>query len=216
MARARVQLVEGAERTTFTYHLPVGWFTPAVWLWCLLGGLPVGIGAALATRAANDYPRLVRTVLVGVTIVVAGALYALYVLSVQRLALHITFDRARSRVGFRQVSARRWTWYPRSSVEGFRLVREPSGARLGCALVMDTRDSALTLVQVSQDCYAQSGLPHLVTRLNTQLQLPPRDVLADIPHPERVVPPPARSDRDPLDEPPNRESHLPTPPDAHD
>ncbi len=219
MARAQVQFVEGAQRTTFIYRLPTGWFTPIVWLWCLIGGLPLGIAAALIARAALDNALLVGASLAGLTVVGAVGLYALYLLAVWRMALRITFDRARHQVGYCTVRARRWTWLPRSSVEGFRLA-SGSDEKPGCTLIMDTRTDSVTLVHVEEDCYAQSGLPHLVARLN--LQLEPTDEDTDgisIPVPLRMAAPhrPARLPHvRPLDEGPPRSIQLPTPPDADD
>lgn len=218
MARAQVQFVEGAQRTTFIYRLPARWFTPLVWLWCLIGGLPLGIAAALIARAAMDNALLVRASLVGLTLIGAVGLYALYVLAVWRMALHITFDRARSQVGYRPAHARRSTWLPRSSVEGFRLA-SGTDDQPGCTLIMDTRIDSLTLVHVEEDCYAQSGLPHLVARLNLQLEPASEDTDGvGVPAPLRAATPlrPARRGYRALDELPPRVKPLPTPPDADD
>jgi len=218
MARAQVQVVQSAQRTTFIYRLPAGWFTPVVWLWCVVGGLPIGIAAALIARAALDNALLFRAALVGLTVLGAAALYALYVGAVWRMALRVAFDRARDRVGYRPIRARGWTWLPRSSVEGFRLA-SGSGEKSGCTLLLDTRTDSLTLAHVDQDCYAQSGLPHLVARLNLQLEPAEEDTDGiSVPAPLRAAAPlrPARRGYRALDEAAPRPIDLPTPPDDDD
>ncbi len=192
MTRARINYVEGTERTTFIYRRPGSRFAPRVWAWSLTGGLAVGVGAALALAVAGltgTGGRSFDGAVIAGTVVGALALYAGTYRAAQRaMGLRISFDYVDNAVGIRLIDGPAWRWFPVEDVLDFRLARQTTGWRAGCTLIMDT-DSAgpVELVMARRDCYEESGLPHLVSRLNARLQTVAGITSSELPPP----PPPA-------------------------
>lgn len=224
MTRAHINYVEGTERTTFIYRRPGTHFVPRIWAWSLVGGLAVGVGVAVALTAAGvtgvgglgfDVALIAGTLLGGL------ALYSgIYRAALGDIGLRISFDYVEDAVGVRLVDAPDWRWFPANDVLEFRLARQSEGWRAGCTLIMET-DSAgsVLLVLAGRDCYEESGLPHLVSRLNARLktvagtassELPPPPSPASTARGER--PRPARRPRD--DKQPLGKQRLPDPRDV--
>jgi hypothetical protein len=176
MFRARVRYAEGSNRVMLTYYLPGGWFAPLVGLWCIAGGLAVGIGVAVALTVAGLVDtHTFRLVLIVVTGIMAVTLYAAgYLRALRTRFLRITFDYARRLIGIHPAYAnQRPVWYAFEDVHAFRLIDRSNAWRVSCALLMEPYDGEPeTLLVLNRPCDdEQTALPHFVTRLEAQLEV---------------------------------------------
>jgi hypothetical protein len=198
MSRARIQYAERSNRVILTYHLPGGWFAPLVGFWCMVGGLAVGIGVAVAlTVAGLIEPATFRQVLIVVTAGMAVFLYAAgYLWALRTRFLQITFDYARDRIEIYPAYAnRRPVWYAFEDVFAFRLFDRSTAWRAGCALMMERYgDEPETLLALNRHCDDErTALPHFVARLEAQLEVNPDAETDPRPSPLPVMlPVPAR------------------------
>jgi hypothetical protein len=186
MARARIRYTEGSNCVILTYHLPGGWLAPLVGFWCVAGGLAVGIGVAVALTVAGLTDTITfRQVLIAVTVIVAGMLYAAgYLWALRTRFLRLTFDYAGDRIEIYPAYAnRRPAQYAFGDVFAFRLIDRSTAWRAGCALLMEKYgDEPETLLALNRHCDDErTALPHFVARLEAQLEVNP---VADTdPHP---------------------------------
>jgi hypothetical protein len=197
MSRARIRYAEEPNGVILTYYLPDARLEPTAGVWCLAGGVAVGIGLATALAAAGVTIPF-RSVLVAVTVVVAAALYISgYWRALRTRYVQIAFDHARAVITVhRAYAGQRPVDYALEDVAAFRLVDRSTRWQIGCALLMTQRSTSrpAILVAVHRSCEDErSALPHFVDRLEAQLEanpyaqddLPPLPMRAALPVPAR-------------------------------
>lgn len=185
MPRSRIQYQEHPHRAIFTFRLPGGWFAPQAWLWSAVGGVALGILAALALTVLDvvdpdGASRLsFRAALIGGTIAGTLVLYlGVYIGAARARLLRVTFDYRRKAVMVRLPdTGRRPTRFALTDVIAFRLVEEA-----GCKLIMETTGRGpVALVTTRHACHdPRCELPRLAGYLAAHLD-PARDTSDDIP-----------------------------------
>ncbi|MBN1678881.1 MAG: hypothetical protein JW966_01230 [Anaerolineae bacterium] len=191
MRGSRIDYQMSAERTFITYRLPFRIITPVVWLWAALGGVSLGVGAAMAllvaglTTVTDDGRIDLRLALVVVSVVSTLLLYWLVYVRVARTrVLRVTFHYEWSELSVRLPDA---DHHPIrlafDNVIEFRLAEQAVGRRTGCVLLLETdHDEPLTLVALPVPCHDnRHELPQLAGRLNARLQRVHGDTSPGIP-----------------------------------
>ncbi len=166
------------EQVTISYRAcPDGWW-PVVWLWCLAGGIPVGLVLATSLLVAgvlDETATSFRLVAGAGTLCAAALLYGLVVRRGQKRVLRVTFDGRNQQVGVLLPADDRWQWYDLDDVILFRLAQQAEDVENGDMVIMETDSAgAVPLVADRLECSGYGGLPALVGRLNAHL-----DVLRD-------------------------------------
>ncbi len=184
MARARIRYNEQPDRVILTYHLPAAWLSPAACFWCLVGGLAVGIGIAVPLSAAGV--NTFRPILIAVTLITALPLYLLgYLWALRSRYWRVTFDYARDVLTVEPTYVgRRPVRYAFDEIVAFELVDRSTRWRTGCALTLARHGVAQseTLLALPRACDDErTALPHLVTRLEAQLEADPHVLDDDVP-----------------------------------
>ncbi len=189
MARSPIHVQEYPEGITFSYRLSTPFATTLlIALWCVVGGLAVGVGAAVAwgvldlaaLRGASFGAVLLAGWGVGVLV-----LYVFVVLLPgSGHALHVAFNPQVHALAVRLPTTSEWTRYRWDDVLVFRLVRHDGRLTSRCGLVMDTSDGPVTLLGTRINCYERGGLSTLAGYLNVQLNA----VLAPDDESQRPVP----------------------------
>lgn len=184
MARARIRHNEQPDRVILTYHLPGAWWSLSACFWCLAGGLAVGIGIAVPLSAAGM--SAFRPILIAVTLITALLLYLLgYLWALRSRYWRVTFDYARDVLTVEPVYAgRRPVRYAFDEIAAFELVDRSTRWQTGCALTLVRHgvaqpDTLLALPRACDD--ERTALPHLVTRLEAQLEADPHALEDDVP-----------------------------------
>ena len=176
MPRARIRVRHTPDRLTVTYRLPGRLLSPIAWLWCLVGGLAVGIGLALAlvaagTLAVDEDWQGFRIALAAGTMAGAATLYLSYVWAVLRRRLRVVFDAAQRQASLHLVAGeRRAGRYRLDDVVLFRLAEHAAGPHKGCILVMETTAGPVALVTLPGGCHnPDTQLSNLAGQLNAYL-----------------------------------------------
>jgi hypothetical protein len=177
MPRARIWVRQTSDRLTVTYRLPGRLLSPAAWFWSLVGGLAIGIAAALALVVAGAVDvdedwRAFRIALAAGTASGAALLYLGYAWTVLRRRLRVVFDAAHRRVTLQLVAGeRRAGRYPLGDIVLFRLAEHAAGPRGGCILVMETAaEGPVALLTLPEGCHTPATqLSTLAGQLNAYL-----------------------------------------------
>ena len=194
MARSPIHVQEYPEGITFSYRLSTPFATTLlIALWCVGGGLAVGVTAAVgwgvldltALRGASFGAVLLAGWGVGVLV-----LYVLVVLLPgSGHDLHVAFNPQAHALAVRLPTTPEWTRYRWDDVLVFRLVRRDGRLTSRCGLMMDTPDGPVTLLGTRINCYERGGLSTLAGYLNVQLNaVPATDEEPQRPVPARMSP----------------------------
>lgn len=192
MVNGQIEFQNEAGRTAYEYRPRVPAFTPGVWLWCVAGGLPVGVAGAIAITLLGVAQEITFAGALA-AFAAAGAL-ALFVIARlvthPRVVLHVTFDVLTGVIEIERVHGHPPdVAFSLLDVSGFRTeTRTVSGASR-CALLLDTvRGDVLPLVQLAGVCHPRTGLQDLADRLTMALEVARNEVVAS---PPRVAQPSA-------------------------
>jgi energy-converting hydrogenase Eha subunit A len=159
---------QDSNRFTFEYQIPPNLFVPEAWFWAGVGGLAVGIAAAVTlTLLGATGGLLFSTVLIVVGLISGFLIYLVFYLGpALRRKLKVTLDYDWGTVSVRRPgTGSRPARFAFSDVLLFRTVE----LARGCAVIMETNSGGpLTLVTTRRDCAA--GLDQLTAHLNAHLE----------------------------------------------
>jgi hypothetical protein len=184
MPRARIDYRESTDQVTFTYRLPGRLFAPVAGIWCVIGGLAVGVGLALALVVAEmvddptQDPAGFRLALVAGMLAGSLALYALYARAVWRQRVRVAFDYAQNAITIRGLDARQRT-IPFAHALSFWLDEQNQRT-----LVLETDNIGLVMLLELDQAGDEMQLAHFAGRLNanlTAIQAVPDDDIPPIP-----------------------------------
>jgi hypothetical protein len=157
-----------SNRFTFEYRVPPNLLVPEAWLWSGVGGLAVGIAAAVAlTIIGGPGDLLFSTVLIAGALVSGFLIFVVFYLGpALRRKLMITLDYDWGAVSVRRPDGgSRPARFAFGDVLLFRLVELPRG----CTVIMETNSAGpFTLVTTRRECAA--GLAQLAAHLNAHLE----------------------------------------------
>ncbi len=197
MARSRIESRRTTEGVIFTYRLPAQLLAVRAWWWSALGGLAIGVGAAVTlliagavTGPGRGWLTFRAALLLGAVIGTLLVYGAAYWPAARRRMLSLTFDRRREEVLIRRTdllqSPARFAF---EDVIAFRLVDQPGG-RQGCVLVMETASAGdFVLLLGRHACYEDAVLSQFAATLHGYL-----DTLFSEHNPDPVPPPSHVSD----------------------
>lgn len=162
-----------AGRTIYDYRPRLALFTPQVWLWCVIGGAPVGIAGAIAHALLDLGGNVSFTgVLVGLTALSALVLYVfMRIITRSRVVLSVTIDVLAGRLEIYRRHPRPTTRrYALLDVHGFHAESAADGWQQSCTLVMQLGSGkAIPLLEIDRKCYPRNGLSDLAERLSVAL-----------------------------------------------
>ncbi len=182
MVNGQIEFQNEAGRTAYEYRPRVPVITPGVWLWCVVGGLPVGVAGATVITLLGVTEQVTFTGALA-AFAAAGAL-ALFVIARlvthPRVVLRVTFDVLTGVIEIVRVHARpQDVTFALLDVGGFRTETRAVSGSARCALLLDTvRGDVLPLVQLAGACHPRTGLQDLADRLTMALEVARNEVIA--------------------------------------